>query len=962
MPRRGRERKLEPTGAFVDPAAGLFADRDDRTRHFVEPLRLNGPFLVANGVDPDAVYDLEKLDLQVMYEQLMDGFSYASMGSRVTSTNFMQGAIALYNFERSAVLGSTLVNGVPVDPSVMLDARSVWTSMDLGDRALNFATDVMYAKPGNELPKLATNLTVADESGSEITEWTITAFNQTGGMKFRSAKIKELVTAFATEKIVSRLELRTNTMRTERNIDKFEQRDVTSVLDELETMVTTGGEQVVNAQACATELIMCIVAARLGAYAPILCAGSTASLHRFFMLQAKLNQPLNIALTKTWLTAVVEEHPDFGSLSQSERGAKVIEVEIALLSNAIRCFRILSRARMLTCSINPVDTLTASAVWQQTGAGETHLACEVYITRLPPTLTQFVDLPDDYSEWFMLSMLFIAIAGAEREEDGSFNGSGFLSEDGKRLLQKALSLSYDHRRDRAIEVRSLENAMRRLWDAENFSFDVPVAAKPLKYGELVQSLLPVPENADITPVFKGAPSYAVVTIGHLAASRRIRVADIDLVASDIVRLPDKGEAPAPPTEPPPIDPNAPPPPPNARPLAVPLPTPGRTPPPAQGLREEVQQKRAALIARVQDTFAESLEEKLQIAQNPAASSLRSDGSVDTPTLRGGFTTVMDELMEARRKKAGSRTALTTQRNLEARQRDAVLADVVRAAQDDVKELDDDGAALRTAHTTLTNTLKQMQLAQTELRSIDREANPDAYGRANEKLGAAKKQFDAAKAELDVADAEREELVAAREAEFRAKRARAKNSRRVTTDPRRKQNREDARTDQLADSLIAVVKSKMDARRGSIAGGDGADSSSDEWEDIQDMGAPVAWKLPIPKANFRSAARRSASVGSPGAAWWIPMGDGSTPKDEMTPESYKFASTMHKAVLQVARQFVQRWVDTTADSLPMNEIVRLVVRDDTLLPDMLSANDLLARMVFLLLDQGVLGTETIDLRR
>lgn len=76
----------------------------------------------------------------------------------------------------------------------------------------------------------------------------------------------------------------------------------------------------------------------------------------------------------------------------------------------------------------------------------------------------------------------------------------------------------------------------------------------------------------------------------------------------------------------------------------------------------------------------------------------------------------------------------------------------------------------------------------------------------------------------------------------------------------------------------------------------------------------------------------------------------------------FAYTMHKAVLQVARQFVQRWVNSSADSLPMNEVVRLVVRKDTLLPDMLSANDLLARMVFLLLDRDVLGTEPIKIGR
>lgn len=327
--------------------------------------------------------------------------------------------------------------------------------------------------------------------------------------------------------------------------------------------------------------------------------------------------------------------------------------------------------------------------------------------------------------------------------------------------------------------------------------------------------------------------------------------------------------------------------------------------------------------------------------------------------------LMDELMEKRRAMAGSRTALTTQANLEARQRDSVLADVVRAAQDDVEDLDDGGATLSTARTTLRKTLGDLQIAEAELRSIDQEANPDAWDRAKEKHAAANEKFAAAKAELDAADAEREELAAAQEAEFRARMARAKNSRKVTTDPRRTQNREDARTDQLADSLKDVAdnffKRQMEARRGSIAGGD--DSSSDDWgTDDEDMSAPVAWKLPIPKANFRSAARRSASVGSSGAAWWIPMGDGSTPNDEMTPESYKFASTMHKAVLQVARQFVQRWVNTAADSLPMNEIVRLVIRDDTLLPDMLSANDLLARMVFLLLDRDVLGTETIDIRR
>jgi hypothetical protein len=156
---------------------------------------------------------------------------------------------------------------------------------------------------------------------------------------------------------------------------------------------------------------------------------------------------------------------------------------------------------------------------------------------------------------------------------------------------------------------------------------------------------------------------------------------------------------------------------------------------------------------------------------------------------------------------------------------------------------------------------------------------------------------------------------------------------------------------------------MERRRKSMAGSDSDDSSGD-WDDEDEMKAPVAWKLPIPKANFRPATRRSASfgvAGGGGAALWVPMEDGSTPMDEMTPESYKFATTMHRAVLQVARQFVQRWVDPTADSLPMNEIVQLIVRDDTILPKMLSVNDLLARMVFLLLDRDVLGTEPIQVR-
>lgn len=54
--------------------------------------------------------------------------------------------------------------------------------------------------------------------------------------------------------------------------------------------------------------------------------------------------------------------------------------------------------------------------------------------------------------------------------------------------------------------------------------------------------------------------------------------------------------------------------------------------------------------------------------------------------------------------------------------------------------------------------------------------------------------------------------------------------------------------------------------------------------------------------------------------------------------------IHGAVVQLAKQFVQRWFDVDADERPIREVVALAVGDDKELQKMLSVNDLLARMV------------------
>ena len=93
---------------------------------FVRPLRLNEPFLIANGIDYATVKDLASLDLEDMYLQLMQGRGYVSVSTRMLDNKPVRGVLFPYkDFSATDLYNS--IAGVELTGGDATDKRDVLT-------------------------------------------------------------------------------------------------------------------------------------------------------------------------------------------------------------------------------------------------------------------------------------------------------------------------------------------------------------------------------------------------------------------------------------------------------------------------------------------------------------------------------------------------------------------------------------------------------------------------------------------------------------------------------------------------------------------------------------------------------------------------------------------------------------------------------------------------------------------
>ena len=144
----------------------------------------------------------------------------------------------------------------------------------------------------------------------------------------------------------------------------------------------------INGQAIAIEMVMSLLAARVGAHVPIACCGSNRDKSRFWLLQCDYERTLDECMSQRWC----ELHSKY---IQSDGGLDPDKIELTVLTHAIRMVRLLSRMGMLLLRLDPCRNIAASV------SNTLPLKAVVAMTDMRTDQCQFVDLGDEFCQWYM---------------------------------------------------------------------------------------------------------------------------------------------------------------------------------------------------------------------------------------------------------------------------------------------------------------------------------------------------------------------------------------------------------------------------------------------------------------------------------------------------------------------------------------------------------------------------------
>ena len=429
-----------PTGQPVIPD-DLF-NRPRKQGDYVREIRINEPFLVANGIDAETVRGLASLDLEALYNGLMTGEGYFSMPSRVTETSYLRGAVMPYLRAGKESIFNDLMN---LPPPQRFNMHQLWWEWGYADNLLKVMDASVSTLKAAELFL---------EKGSNL--------NFRGTLMQQYAYLRKTVS-------YPRLRVRDSSANVIRDVTQFAGTllggsyflDDTDLV-EVDSSVDGNLRYRVNGQAQAIEIIMTLVAARAGVHVPILCCGLTTDLNQFFVVQADLSGTLDAVLSPDYCSAVAAT--SLGAVTPDE-------VERNLLTKAVRSLRIMSRLGMLMLRPSPAQSLFASAWFSGT------VNSDVQFTSLPTDTCQLVDLGDEFIQWYMECYLVVALGGPQRNDPASFAQP--LAESSVRFLEELLGSSPGRQSfDESVETKSLRGVLRKAWKDERLHIDAGVISAP----------------------------------------------------------------------------------------------------------------------------------------------------------------------------------------------------------------------------------------------------------------------------------------------------------------------------------------------------------------------------------------------------------------------------------------------------------------------------------------------------
>tara|TARA_B100000459_G_scaffold147072_1_gene115133 strand:- start:1193 stop:3739 length:2547 start_codon:yes stop_codon:yes gene_type:complete len=405
----------------------LFEEPDENT--YVNTLRLNTPFMVANGVAHDALEDISALNLEEVYDYMLNGGGYAAMPTRRDDSRANIGFIGKFSKEAVATLYSYITN-LPFPKDKPFEQRLSWSNYPFDQSPTDCIDAMLGAKKGDET--LAKGIAVFGPEGNPGT------WKSVFGDRYVAIQMRDMLDALQTAGYEGyRFRHSFNWQQqcplafSPGDLGDATRNHDASALDDTE-LIEHGDKMWINGQAMLKEMILAICASRLGAYAPIACCGS--AIHdgtpKLFMLQCDPGVSLNTVLREDWLKwFVYDELPRKANNNESAdegEGVKLLDetgtlcttasLEAAFLRAAIRSVRLLSRVPMIVLNMSPCAHFSCTA-WVDPRRGSRENAnvfTDAVFSRFPAESCHLVDLNEEFCEWYMLSYFYVGLAGSLR--------------------------------------------------------------------------------------------------------------------------------------------------------------------------------------------------------------------------------------------------------------------------------------------------------------------------------------------------------------------------------------------------------------------------------------------------------------------------------------------------------------------------------------------------------------------
>ena len=369
------------------PEDELFQRKTPWLGDFVREMKLNQPFLVANGIDPEAVAELASVNLQEMYRTLMGGGGFLSL-NRSLKANAKGGIVP---FTKATVHKiEDELTALPIDESVPIQVDRLWWDTLHAERALEIIEEKIKS------------YTVASQY-----------FATPGPATFASSHLKEHLKQWQKGFETKRMRYRVVVGETERDVTKFGDfvagNNVLEDMDWVEVDKDDPSTWIINGQAIAIEILLSLLAARVGVHVPIACCGSDKTLSRFWILQCDYERTLDEMMSPKWCE--LRSKLIYGETTVAAEN-KAYEIEQLVLTHAVRMVRLLSRMGILVLRLDPRRNIAASV------SGKLPVQATVALTDMRADHCQLVDLGDEFCQWYMECFLFVALAGPMRQVGG----------------------------------------------------------------------------------------------------------------------------------------------------------------------------------------------------------------------------------------------------------------------------------------------------------------------------------------------------------------------------------------------------------------------------------------------------------------------------------------------------------------------------------------------------------------